>query len=256
MIDLMALLELYNTYSHDDIFYEIARNILNHYNELELNSLNDFADSLHVSPSSLNRFLKQLYYDNFTTFRQEHLKREEYCLFDHLRIPGRSARTGTLADFTAAFVASVTEQLATVEQSGLDALLRKLRERENIIFVGIPMPSEVWWLQLELVLLGKRTCAFLDPNCQAEAVMNCAPGDLVVGVDVVRQDDIFLDRALEIARERGADTACVSHAAKPGMAQRVNLFLSYDGVNTRADQATLAVVLNYLGHALRGGAAQ
>lgn len=254
MIDLMALLELYNTYSHDDIFYEIARNILSRYNELELNSLNDFADSLHVSPSSLNRFLKQLYYDNFTTFRQEHLKREEYCLFDHQRIPGRSASVGTLAEFSAAFVASVTEQLASVNQSALDALLHKLQKRESIIFVGIPMPSEVWWLQLELVLLGKRTCAFLDPNCQVEAIRNCVPGDLVVGIDIVRQDDIFFDGVLEIARERGAETVCISHVAKPGMAQRVDLALSYDGVNTRADQATLAVVLNYLGHALRGGA--
>lgn len=251
MIDLMALLELYNTYSHDDIFYEIARNVLAQYNHLKLDSLGDLADSLHVSSSSMSRFLKQIYYENFTTFRQEHLKREEYYLFDHARLATRGVPADSLERFSTSFLEELSGMLATVEQDRADALLRKLRERSNIIFVGIPMPSEVWWLQMELILLGKRTSAFLDPNCQAEAIETCGPGDLVVAVDFVRQDDIFLDRALEIARERGADTACISHAVRPGLTEQAQLTLSYGGTNTRTDQFALSMLLNYLGYALR-----
>jgi len=250
MMDLLALLEYYNTCDHDNLFYDITKGILEQYDDLQLDSLQAFAESLHVSPSSLGRYLKNLYYDNFTTFRTEHLKRQEYYLFDHDRLPTRADREG-FRTFTGSFLTETQAVLDSMDESKTEQLAGLLESREKIIFVGLPMPSEIWWLEMELVLLGKRTSAFQNPNDQVEELLVCQPGDLVIGLDFMRQDDIFLERALEEAHKRGATTVCLSHMIRRADTPYIDLLFSYCGTNTRGDQMALTVLLNYLGDCLR-----
>lgn len=248
MIDLFALLEVYNTYNHNSLYYNIAQSILKQYGRLEMGSLEGFADSLHISPSSLNRFLKILGYDSFTSYRYEHAKREEYYLFDHSHGQGRAE---SMRDYTAQVLKRTAETLECVDEERIGRLLQEMEAKENTIFVGLPMPSEVWWLELELVLLGRRTSAFLAPNDQIEAIQNCGPGDLVIGLDIVRQDDMMLSRMMKEAKERGAVTACICHAPKRSMEEEIDILLSYQGSNTRIDQFALAILLNYMADRLR-----
>jgi DNA-binding MurR/RpiR family transcriptional regulator len=117
--------------------------------------------------------------------------------------------------------------------------------------VGTPLIDDIWWLQLELILLGKRTSAFINPNYQIEAVQNLTHNTLVIGIDVMRQDDIFIHSILKDAKKRGARVACISHFNKASYTGYVDECLFYKGSNSRSDNFVLSLILNYIGKNLR-----
>lgn len=252
MIDLFPLLEMYNTYNHDDIYFDIVKNILDNYNALELDSLLTFSESMHVSPSSINRFLKELYYDNFTTFKAEHLKKDEYYFYDYNYTLNKEVdQTASFYEYTDAFLSEISQITRSIDENRIQSLYQKIIDSENIIFVGIPLTDDIWWLQLELILLGKKTSAFINPNHQIEAVQNLTPNTLVIGIDVMRHNDIFTQCILKDAKKSGASVVCISHFRKASYTAYVDECLSYNGSSCRSDNFVLSLILNYIGKKLR-----
>ncbi len=70
-------------------------------------------------------------------------------------------------------------------------------------------------------------------------------------MDVVRENAAGLDRLLAEARELGTTAVRIAHAPRPGGKGQVDLVVNWRGNNTRSDQFTLAVLLNYLSARLR-----
>ncbi|MDD4378215.1 MAG: hypothetical protein PHH48_08780 [Eubacteriales bacterium] len=127
MIDLFPLLEMYNTYSHDDIYFDIVKNVIDNYNELELDSLLTFSESMHVSSSSINRFLKELYYENFTTFKAEHLKKEEYYFYDYNYISNKETdETDSFYGYTGAFLSEISQSIIVLMKNIYITLVKRL----------------------------------------------------------------------------------------------------------------------------------
>lgn len=252
MIDLFPLLEMYNTYSHDDIYFDIVKNIVDNYNTLELDSLLTFSESMHVSPSSINRFLKELYYENFSNFKAEHLKKEEYYFYDYNYIGNiETVETSSFSGYTSGLLSEISQIIKSIDEKRIHSLYQKITQSKNIIFVGTPLIDDIWWLQLELILLGKKTSAFINPNYQVEAVENLTHDTLVIGIDIMRQDDIFIQCILKDAKKRGARVACISHFSKASYTSYVDEYLFYKGSNSRTDNFVLSLILNYIGKMLR-----
>lgn len=260
MIDLLPVLELYSTYSHDEIFFDIAENIVEQYNDLKLDSLSSFADSLHVSNSSVSRFIKQLYYENFTLFKMEHMRRDEQYFFDFAYMQGQiqGLRQGqgqshppTFQGYVDAMLHEVRQIATTVSEEQINHLCEQIIASDSVVFVGIPLCSDIWWLQVDLVLMGKKTSAFFDPNYQVEAIRNLKPNTLVIGIDIIRQDDNFIYNILAEAKKGGAKVCCISHFKKSNSMTFVDEHLHFNGTNTRTDNYVLSVILNYIGNRLR-----
>ena len=255
MIDLLPVLELYSTYSHDEIFFDIAENIVEQYNDLKLDSLSSFADSLHVSNSSVSRFIKQLYYENFTLFKMEHMRRDEQYFFDFAYMQGQGQAQGqkppTFHGYVDAMLNEVRQIATTVSEDQIDHLCEQIMASDSVVFVGIPLCSDIWWLQVDLVLMGKKTSAFFDPNYQVDAIRNLKPNTLVIGIDIIRQDDNFLYNILDEAKKDGAKLCCISHFKKSNSMAFVDEYLHFNGTNTRTDNYVLSVILNYIGNRLR-----
>lgn len=252
MMDLFALLELYNTFDHDNIDFDIVRKLLENYTTLELRSARQLADSLHVSQSSLNRFWKRLYYENFSLYRDEHAKWREYYFFDYDYVGhGRIREAGSFREHMDCLTREFQGAAADMDEGQLGRLLESLLAHDEIIFVGTPLGGNIWRLQMELVLLGKRTSAFLTPDYQIEAVRSAGPGTLVVGLDLMRQDDVFLPGILAEAGRAGAERWCISHLKKRSCAAVVREQISLSGSNAYTDQLMLSILVSYLGSKLR-----
>lgn len=251
MIDLLPVLELYSTYSHEDIFFDIAQNIVENYNDLKLDSLSSFADSLHVSNSSVSRFIKQLYYENFTLFKMEHMRKDEQYFFDFAYIQSKKGQTPGFHDYVGAMMQEVSEIARTVSEEQIDHLCKQIMDSDSIVFVGIPLCSDIWWLQVDLVMMGKKTSAFFDPNYQVDAIQHLEPNTLVIGIDIIRQDDNFIYNILDLAKKGGAKVSCISHFKKSNSMAFVDEFLHFNGTNTRTDNYVLSIILNYIGNRLR-----
>ena len=73
----------------------------------------------------------------------------------------------------------------------------------------------------------------------------------MVGLDLMRQDDIFLPGILTDASRAGAECWCISHMKKTSCAAVVREQISFSGSNAYTDQLMLSILVSYLGNDLR-----
>ncbi len=69
MLDLLCLLEFYNTYSHEDIYFEVVKKMIKEFDMLRMMGTQELADHLFISPATLYRFVKVMYYNNHKEMR-------------------------------------------------------------------------------------------------------------------------------------------------------------------------------------------
>lgn len=251
MLDIIALLECYNTYDQDDIYFDVAKAMLENYNRLQTSSVQEFADSIHISVSTVSRFMRQMYYDNFSSFRMSYER-------SHLQYHYTGKYNPTLKDedinpaaYGQMLAATITEMTDRLDIQAIAALLTMIETSDEIVFVGIPLHSETWRLQVELVLMGKKTNAFIDPNYQIRAIDNVNNKSAVISLIYMPQDTPHQVQQLKRAQEKGAKTACIAYTRQPGMDTVADLALYYEGTGTQVDSLLMQVLLNYVGLRLR-----
>lgn len=251
MLELIALLECYNTYDHNGIYYEVARAILENYNNIDASTVEAFADSIHVSVSTVNRFVKQLYYENFSTYRLFHTRKMDIYKYDGKYYPRLEREPLSFKEYSAQTLKLFERGLESVKEEEISKLVKLMLESREIVFIGIPVHSEIWRIQVELVLLGKKTSAYIDPNYQMDAVEDVNEDSLVISVIYMRQDDNHNQRLLENAQKRGAKTAVISHLPYRLDGPEGSLEISFSGSKTQADALILQSILHYIGSLLR-----
>lgn len=250
MLGLIGLLECYNTYDQDDIYFNIAREILKNYNKLNISSVQEFADSLHISVSTAQRFIKQLYFNNFSTFKFNYINSSENYQYDGKYFEKFGEGPVSPKEYGRIITDRVTEVMNSLDEAIIDNFIKMIKDSEEIIFIGIPMTSEVWRLQVELVLMGKRTSAFIDPNYQIKSINNSGEKALVVCIQYMRQEDNHNEELLKLAKDKGAKTVCITHIKKKSIENIADLALVYKGNNTQMDSMLMGLILNYIGSKL------
>ncbi|GEM_PF-485993 len=250
-IELGALLSCYNTYDQGDIYFEISKAILENYNNLDMSNLQACADYLHISVSSLNRFIKQIYYNGFSDFRNCMSLSEENYHYDGKYLPMINERVISPIEFGKLLCDRITEAMQDLSQEKLESLVSMIKDSKEIIFVGIQLTSEVWRLQRELIFMGKRTSAFLDPNYQVSEVSHTGSDSLVICMQYNRQQDNHNESLMKEAKNRGAKTAFIGNIKIKGIEQNSDISIVYKGTNTNVDTHIAHIILNYIGNYLR-----
>lgn len=246
MLNLHALLECYNTYGHDSIYYEVAGMMLQNYNRLNLHSLQKFADSIHVSPATVNRFLKQLGYRNFTVFRGSYLQGKAEYQSAYQYVPAPVPQAFGLSAYGQLLSQSITANATQQAEAVLRTMAAQMLAHKEIVFIGVPMVSSAWRLQMELVLQCRASSAYIDPNYQMEALQNAGPQTMVVTLQYLALEGVFYHEAYNTAKARGAYFAQITNGQiNPALA--ADLSLCYQGSNTNMDSLLLDMYLNYLG---------
>ncbi|MGL4337386.1 MAG: MurR/RpiR family transcriptional regulator [Turicibacter sp.] len=251
MLELVGLLGCYNTYDQGDIYFQISKAILENYNDLDMSSLQSFTDSLHISVSTSNRFIKQLYFNNFSDFRNHVNKTAEHYQYDGKYFPSLDDEMINPIEYGKILSDKITEVMAVLDQSCIESLVSMIDQSEDIIFVGIPLTSEVWRLQIELILMGKKTSAFLDPNFQVNEVNQANKNSLVICLHHTRQQDNHNEMLLMHAKEKGAKTVYIGSVKSKIIEHYSDLSIIFKGTNTHLDTTIAQIVLNYIGNYLR-----
>jgi DNA-binding MurR/RpiR family transcriptional regulator len=251
MLELVALIEIYNTYDQGDIYYQISKDILNNYNSLDLSTLESFAKSLHISVSTANRFIHQVYFDNFSCFRNYVSKTTENYHFDGKYVPSIKDEFVNLNEFGNIICDNIKENLDNLEQANFEALISMIEESKEIVFIGIPITYDVWRLQMELILMGKKTSAFLDPNYQISEVDKVDNNSLVICLQHMRQQDNHNEMLIKQAKERGARAAYIGNVRIERIEEKVDISIIYRGTNTNVDIIMTQIYLSYIGNCLR-----
>lgn len=251
MLDLFSLLECYSTYDHDDIHFEVVKFVLDNYHQLDTSTLQSFSDSIPISTSTANRFIRRMYYGNFAAFRNRQERFIRQYKFEGKYYPSVVDEAIDLPLYGEFLIEQIRRVTTLIDKASIDQLMHFIDSSEEIVFLSIPLQSELWRLQIELILLGKRTSAFIDPNYQIESVQQVSSKSTVISISSSTLRDNYHEVQLQTAREKGAKTIYIAHEPHLPTQAVADLSIIYDGTNTQMDSLLMQFILNYVGLLLR-----
>lgn len=158
MIDLLCLLEFYNTYETDEIYHKIAEKMLENFSVVSEMSISELSDFLFVSQSTIYRFIKMMGYENYNQ-----MKAGQITFLENYYLQGRYVSRNANINHFDNYIDYMLKKIHALKEKNIhvqvDQLIELILSVDEIIFVGMPMPSFVWRLQMELVMLKKKTSA-------------------------------------------------------------------------------------------------
>lgn len=216
MQSLLALLQFYNTYDHDDIYFSVAENFLYHTQSISEWSLIEAADQFHCSTSTITRFCRNMCYPSYPALRDELSRlRNHYILNMHstqsLLVDAEYERTPGSGGMH--LLAQLIDQaIDSMIGDPLTTLIRICYESSKIGFYGYSLPQAIWLLQIDFIMDGKRTTAFLDPNYQVEDVQTLDHGCTAVFCHYTKEESGPIEAMITEAIRRGAYTVVITNA--------------------------------------------
>lgn len=250
MINLLCLIEFYNTYDHDDIFHEISKKMLDDFASIGNMGMQELADSLFISTSTLYRFIKKMSYENHNQMRQCQQMFLEYYMCGGRYMSKQIDVVENFNEYGDYLCRNIKQITSNLSVSMVNEITQAILTAENIIFVGMPMPSAIWRLQIELIMLNKKTSAFLNPIHQQEAVSQATGNDCIFLVQYLPEESSFyLDIAKE-AKEKGIPTVLVSNIPISPTLQYIKYPISFEGDMCESDMLMIEVILNAIGNQL------
>ena len=230
MIDLLCLLEFYNTYETDEIYHKIAEKMLENFSAVSEMSISELSEFLFVSQSTIYRFIKMMGYENYNQ-----MKAGQITFLENYYLQGRYTSKNAMIHHFDNYIDYMLEKIHVLKEKNIhmqvEQLIEMILSADEIIFVGMPMLSFVWRLQMELVMLKKKTSAFLNPENQYQAIMHAKSNTLVIGIQYLIDSSIFYSNMVKDIKN-------------------VDLPIYIDGDNNESDLFLMEFIFNYIGHRL------
>lgn len=250
MIDLLCLIEFYNTYEHDNVFFKVCEKMLDDFDTIGDMGMQELADHLFISTSTLYRFVKMMAYDNHTQMRAGHQMFLEQYMHNGRYADKKTAKQSSLRDYSTYLCHRIESFSEEIKEENVQQMTELLLDASEIIFIGMPMPSAVWRLQIELILLGKKTSAFLNPQHQIDAMKLASKDALILMVQYMPENAAFYLQIAKEAKELGLRTAAISNIPISPTLKHVDHAITFDGELSESDMFLIEILLNTIGSQL------
>lgn len=249
MIDLLCLLEFYNTYETDEIYYKIAEKMLENFSVVSEMSISELSDFLFVSQSTIYRFIKMMGYENYNQ-----MKAGQITFLENYYLQGRYVSQNANINHFDNYIDYMLKKIHVLKEKNIhvqvDQLIELILSVDEIIFVGMPMPSFVWRLQMELVMLKKKTSAFLNPENQHQAIIHAKPNTLIIGIQYLIDSSIFYSNMIKDVMKHQYKSAVIYTSKLASYIKNIDLPIYIDGDNNESDLFVMEFIFNYIGHRL------
>ncbi len=249
MIDLLCLLEFYNTYETDEIYHKIAEKMLENFSVVSEMSISELSDFLFVSQSTIYRFIKMMGYENYNQ-----MKAGQITFLENYYLQGRYASRNANINRFDNYIDYMLKKIHALKEKNIhvqiDQLIELILSVDEIIFVGMPMPSFVWRLQMELVMLKKKTSAFLNPENQHQAIIHAKPNTLIIGIQYLIDSSIFYSNMIKNVMKHQYKSAVIYTSKLASYIKNIDLPIYIDGDNNESDLFVMEFIFNYIGHRL------
>ena len=249
MIDLLCLLEFYNTYETDEIYHKIAEKMLENFSVVSEMSISELSDFLFVSQSTIYRFIKMIGYENYNQ-----MKAGQITFLENYYLQGRYVSQNANINHFDNYIDYMLKKIHVLKEKNIhvqvDQLIELMLSVDEIIFVGMPMPSFVWRLQMELVMLKKKTSAFLNPENQHQAIIHAKPNTLIIGIQYLIDSSIFYSNMIKDVMKHQYKSAVIYTSKLASYIKNIDLPIYIDGDNNESDLFVMEFIFNYIGHRL------
>ncbi len=179
---LHQLLNYMNTNKKDDIYYQLAKTMLENINKIASLGIESLAELCFVSPSTISRFCRKLGYKNFNSFKDQFDNNYGFEI-DYTR--EYLSNTGDLemeyASINQAKKDNIDALSSHIDPEEVIRLCRMIHDSTNVHCFGNTIYQFVLlYLQNRLSLFRKIIYVYIDNNQQASVAKTLTSDDLAI----------------------------------------------------------------------------
>lgn len=166
---LHALLNIINITDSDETYHMIALILIQNINTLSDMSITEIADLCFVSPSTLSRFLRDIGFNSFSSFKESLGKHYGFEIdYNDMYLNTKMDPARKLKEFQNQVVRNLEDMNETISYSALYDLVKMIHDNKEVIFFGYTFYQHVFlYLQQRLSLFNK--IIFANPNIVKQA---------------------------------------------------------------------------------------
>ncbi len=210
----------------------IADYLLAHYEKAAFMTAAKLGRTVGVSESTVVRFATELGFDSYQTLKQtlHQLSRNRLTALQRVQITeDRVREDGVLGSVLANDILNISQTLAHIDPREFESAIEKIVSARNVYIVGVRtagMLSEFLGFNLNLICDNIRLVDATGTEEVFEQILRIGEGDVIIGISFPRYSQRTI-RALNFARDRGADVIAITDAPSSPLAQfATNLLLA------------------------------
>lgn len=254
MVNLLGLIQMYNSYDHKSIFHSVATCLVKNYRLLDTMTSVEIAELCNVSPSTLNRFFKMMAYP-MTVSRLPELasQTKDNYMFDGNYVPyiNRSVEECSLDFYINSLKDRITLLQKNVNKEQINNLVEDIKKCKKVVFVGCPIPHGVWRFQMDLILRGIENSAFMDPNYQYEELDNLKEGTIVFYIQYTRLGNNIFKKSIISGKEKIKKFVVLTNNEEHPLSSLADYVFFYKGNGTEQDNLLMNIYINLIAIAFR-----
>ena len=248
MSDIFASIEqLYPSFSKGQ--KAIADYLLAHYEKAAFMTAAKLGQTVGVSESTVVRFVTELGFDSYQGLKQalHQLSRNRLTALQRVQITeDRIREDGVLGSVLSNDILNISQTLAHIDPIEFESAIQKIVAARNVYIIGVrtaSMLSEFLGYNLNLICDNIRPVNASGTEEVFEQIVRIGQGDVIIGISFPRYSQRTV-RALNFARDRGADVVAITDAPSSPLAQAAtNLLLARSDMASFVDSLTAPMSL-------------
>ncbi|SNS52953.1 transcriptional regulator, RpiR family [Anaerovirgula multivorans] len=249
MINLLGLIQMYNTYDHNSIFHSVATCLIKNYRLLDTMTSTEIADLCNVSLSTLNRFYKKMAYPMTVSSLPSLVSQtKDNYMFDGNYIPfGINNNIECGMDY---YIDILQERIASlhelIDKEQIKNLVEDINSCTKVVFLGCPIPHGVWRFQMDLTLQGIENSAFMDPNYQVQALDCLEKGTIVFYTQYCRLGDNIYKKGILKCKDKIKKVVILTNNKEHPLSSLADYLFYYEGNGTEQDNILINIYMNLI----------
>lgn len=229
----------------NDIYYHIAKTILQHIDRVPTMGIEELALLCYTSPATISRFCRKVSVESFAALKKSinfanNYSSKEVSFTDEellsIKLDGQ-----TIADKT--FPLSINALQATyasLDMKIIDKVVHAMSEANHIaIFGSIFSQLVARDCQYKLLRLGKFVTAFTDPTDQQDDAEHLTKNDLALFFSVSGSGP-GMKLSCEIAKKKNATTVAITNKKNSTLAKLADYVIEIGGTESDFSQSSIS----------------
>lgn len=250
MVNLLGLIQMYNTYDHKSVFQSVATCLLKNYRLLDAMTSAEIADLCNVSISTLNRFFRMMAYP-MTVSKLPNLasQTKDNYMFDgnYITLSAKDKIECSIDLYINSLQERITSLRESINKEQIYKLVEDINSCKKVVFLGCPIPQGVWRFQMDLTLRGIENSAFMDPNYQYEELDNLEDGTIVFYIQYCRLGgDSRYKNGIIDSKDKIKKVVLLTNNEVHPLSSLADYLFIYEGNGTEQDNILMNIYINLI----------
>lgn len=213
----------------------VADYVLNHSNEVMLNTLSEIASACEVSETTILRFLHKINFNSYQLFKisltQELSKDTPNIVYED--ISPEDSTEQIMEKIVSSTISSLKDSLQTINADSVRTFVDEIVNADKVLIIGVGASASIASdMYHKMIKLGLNMVYSNDPHLINILSMNLTPRDFLIVFSHSGESREVLD-AVSIAKEQNCRVGAVTSYSKSTLANRADTVICSSSLETR-----------------------